>query len=215
MAVMQQRLRPGVTEQELWAHLHAETMRRGGEWIETRLLSSGPRTNPWFQECSSRVIEAGDLVAFDTDLIGPYGYCADISRTWLCGDGHPSNVQVDLYRRAREQIAFNLELVRPGVGLREFSAKAFSLPERFLANRYSAIAHGVGVCDEYPAVYYPEDVAVTGYDGVLEAGMTICIESYIGEAGGAEGVKLEEQALITPTGAEVLSRYPLEDAVFG
>jgi Xaa-Pro dipeptidase len=105
--------------------------------------------------------------------------------------------------------------VRPGVGLREFSAKAFSLPERFLANRYSAIAHGVGVCDEYPAVYYPEDVAVTGYDGVLEAGMTICIESYIGEAGGAEGVKLEEQALITPTGAEVLSRYPLEDAVFG
>ncbi len=30
--------------------------------IETRLLSSGPRTNPWFQECSSRKIEAGDLV---------------------------------------------------------------------------------------------------------------------------------------------------------
>ena len=87
MAVMQQHLRPGVTEQELWAHLHAEAIRRGGEWIETRLLSSGPRTNPWFQECSSRVIEAGDLVAFDTDLIGPYGYCADISRTWLCGDG--------------------------------------------------------------------------------------------------------------------------------
>ena len=27
---------------------------RGGEWIETRLLSTGPRTNPWFQECSSR-----------------------------------------------------------------------------------------------------------------------------------------------------------------
>ena len=34
------------------------------------------------------------------------------------------------------------------------------------------------------------------------------------EAGGAEGVKLEEQVLVTDTGAEVLSRYPLEDAVF-
>ena len=91
---------------------------------------------------------------------------------------------------------------------------AVRLPERYRANRYSAIAHGVGVCDEYPAVYYPEDVAASGYDGVLEAGMTICIESYIGEEGGSEGVKLEEQVLVTETGCEVLSRYPFEDAVF-
>ena len=44
--------------------------------------------------------------------------------------------------------------------------------------------------------------------------MTICLESYIGEAGGAEGVKLEEQVLVTETGAEVLSRYPFEDEAF-
>jgi Xaa-Pro dipeptidase len=215
MGVMQQNMRPGVTEQELWAHLHAAAIRRGAEWIETRLLSSGPRTNPWFQECSSRVIEAGDLVAFDTDLIGAYGYCADISRTWLCGERRASKAQIDLYRRAREQIACNLELVRPGLGFLEFSEKAFRLPEGFRANRYSAIAHGVGVCDEYPAVYYPEDVEITGYDGVLETNMTICVESYIGEEGGAEGVKLEEQVLVTETGCEVLSRYPFEDASFG
>ena len=110
MLVMQRHLRPGITEQALWAHLHAENISRGGEWIETRLLSSGPRTNPWFQECSSREVEAGDLVAFDTDLIGPYGYCADISRTWRCGGGRARNAQIDLYRRAREQIAYNLEL---------------------------------------------------------------------------------------------------------
>ena len=57
MGTMQAELRAGMTEQELWALLHAENIKRGGEWIETRLLSSGPRTNPWFQECSSRVIE--------------------------------------------------------------------------------------------------------------------------------------------------------------
>ena len=215
MGVMQSDLRAGVTEQGLWAHLHAETVRRGGEWIETRLLSSGPRTNPWFQECGSRAIEAGDLVAFDTDLIGPYGYCADISRTWLCGDGRASTRQIDLYRQAREQIACNLELVRPGLGFGEFSEMAFRLPERYRANRYSTIAHGVGLCDEYPAIYYPEDAEITGYDGVLEAGMTICLESYIGEQGGPDGVKLEEQALVGETGAEVLSRYPFEDDTFG
>ena len=214
IGVMQAQLRRGITEQELWAHLHAETIKRGGEWIETRLLSSGPRTNPWFQECSSRAIQAGDLVAFDTDLIGPYGYCADISRTWRCGEERASNAQIDLYRQAREQIACNLELVRPGLGFGEFSEQAYRLPARYRANRYSTVAHGVVLCDEYPAIYYPEDVETTGYDGVLEAGMTICIESYIGEAGGAEGVKLEEQVLVTETGAEVLSRHPFEDHVF-
>jgi Xaa-Pro dipeptidase len=215
MKAMQEHLRPGVTEQELWADLHAETIRRGGEWIETRLLSSGPRTNPWFQECASRAIEAGDLVAFDTDLIGPYGYCADISRSWRCGEGRAGERQRGLYRLAREQIACNLELVRPGLGFREFSSKAFALPERYAPNRYSTIAHGVGLCDEYPAIYYPEDAPESGYEGVLEAGMTICLESYIGEAGGPDGVKLEEQILVTETGAEMLSRYPFEDAVFG
>ncbi|MGH6915003.1 MAG: M24 family metallopeptidase, partial [Geminicoccales bacterium] len=74
MRAMQDALTPGISEQELWAELHKANIARGGEWIETRLLSSGPRINPWFQECSSRPIEAGDLVAFDTDLIGPYGY---------------------------------------------------------------------------------------------------------------------------------------------
>ena len=44
--------------------------------------------------------------------------------------------------------------------------------------------------------------------------MTICLESYIGEAGGAEGVKLEEQVLVTETGCEALSRYPFEDAAY-
>src|SRR5262245_25062379 len=85
MHVMERTLTPGMTENDLWAILHAENIRRGGEWIETRLLASGPRTNPWFQESSARVIEDGDIIAFDTDLIGAYGYCCDISLNWLAG----------------------------------------------------------------------------------------------------------------------------------
>jgi Xaa-Pro dipeptidase len=214
MRVMQSHLAPGATEQALWAHLHHENIARGGEWIETRLLASGPRTNPWFQECGSRAIEAGDLVAFDTDLIGPYGYCADISRTWLCGEGQGSEAQRELYRVAREQIAHNLLQINAGVSFREFSERAFVLPERYRTNRYSTVVHGVGLCDEYPAIYYPEDAAESGYDGILEANMTICLESYVGEAGGPDGVKLEEQVLVTDTGAELLSSYPFEDSLF-
>jgi Xaa-Pro aminopeptidase len=205
---MQEALVPGMTENDLCAILHAENIRRGGEWIETRLLSSGPRTNPWFQECSARVIESGDLVAFDTDLIGPYGYCCDISRTWLAGDKRPTNEQRSLYAMAEEQIAANMEMLKPGRTLRELSFAARSLPAAYLPNRYSVLFHAVGLCDEYPSVPYSEDFDRAGYDGVLEANMIVCVESYVGRHGGHEGVKLEEQVLITETGYEQMSSYP-------
>jgi len=211
MAKMREMLKPGMTENELWSHLHQVNIAKGGEWIETRLLSSGGRTNPWFQESSDRVIRAGELVSFDTDLIGPFGYCADLSRTFYCGHGRPSDEQKRLYGMAIEQIHFNLDLLKPGVGYREFAQKSFKLPPSFAPNRYSVIFHGVGLCDEYPASLYVEEYeAGAGYDGILEPGMTICVESYIGEVGGDEGVKLEQQILITENGYEQLSTFPFE-----
>ncbi len=209
--VMQQTLQPGMSENDLWAVLHAENIRRGGEWIETRLLTSGPRTNPWFQESSARVIDDGDLVAFDTDLIGPYGYCCDISRTWLAGDRPATGEQRSLYALAEEQIEENIEMLRPGRTFRELSHSACSVPEDCLPNRYSVLFHGVGLCDEYPAVPYGEDFERSGYDGVLTAGMVVCVESYVGRHGGPEGVKLEEQVLVTETGHERLSQYPRDE----
>jgi Xaa-Pro aminopeptidase len=43
--------------------------------------------------------------------------------------------------------------------------------------------------------------------------MVVCVESYIGAVGGGQGVKLEQQVLITPTGAEPMSHAPLIDAL--
>lgn len=211
MRRMRGALEPGITENALWSILHRTNIELGGEWIETRLLASGPRTNPWFAECSDRVIEAGDLVSFDTDLIGPNGYCSDISRSWLCGDGKPDDEQRKLYEIAREQIRYNMDLVRPGMTFREFSQSGYKLPEAYIANRYSVVAHGVGLCDEYPAVAYAEDWDHGGYDGEIVPGMTLCIESLVGREGGREAVKLEEQVLITETGCETLTDYPYED----
>lgn len=91
ISTMAAAMRPGMTEQALWAVLVHELMRLGGESMETRLLTSGNRTNPWFQECGENRIGVGDLVAFDTDAIGPFGYCCDISRTFHCGLGNPTS----------------------------------------------------------------------------------------------------------------------------
>lgn len=210
MRRMQQALEPGITENRLWSLLHQANIELGGEWIETRLLASGPRTNPWFQECSDRVIDAGDLVSFDTDLIGPYGYCADISRSWRAGEGKPDDAQRALYEIAVAQIRYNADLLKPEMSFREFSENSFQLPDDCVANRYSVVAHGVGLCDEYPSIVYTQDWGSGGYDGIIEPGMTLCIESLVGQENGRECVKLEEQVLVTDTGVEFLSSYPFE-----
>ena len=209
IARMHAALRPGISEQALWAELHHANIEHGGEWIETRLLSSGPRTNPWFQEASERRIGAGELVSFDTDLVGPYGYCSDVSRTFHCGPGRPSDAQRELHALAAEQVSFNCDLLRPGLGFREFTERAWRIPARFREQNYGCIAHGVGLVDEWPAIGCDANDPLL-QDGVMAPGMVLCIESYIGEVGGAEGVKLEEQVLITERGHEVLSRYPLQ-----
>jgi Xaa-Pro dipeptidase len=210
MGEMQAVLMPGISENALWAELHRGNIARGGEWIETRLLSSGPRTNPWFQECSSRIIEAGDLVAFDTDLIGPYGFCADLSRTWLCGDRQPSNEQSDLYRIAAGQIAHNTQLMKPGMGFRDLVERSQNPPPDCFPVRYGVLYHGVGLADEYPTLPHAADWTDDTPDGVLQPGMVLCVESYIGRLGGYEGVKIEEQVLITADGSEKLSNFPLD-----
>jgi len=216
MARMHEGLRPGMTENELWAILHETNIRLGGEWIETRILSSGERTNPWFQECGDRLIRPGDLVSFDTDLIGPFGYCADISRTYFCGPGKPTDEQRRLYGLALDQIHHNVDrLMQPGMNLREASDLAWRIPNAFVKNRYSCVAHGVGLCDEWPKITHIQDRERSAYDGELQPGMTICVESYIGEEAGREGVKLEQQVLITSNGSKLLSTFPFEELLGG
>ena len=210
MYEMQNALYAGQSENDVWAVLHAENIKRGGEWIETRICSSGPRTNPWFQEAGPRIINDGELLALDTDLVGTYGMCCDISRTWLCGDVEPTEEQKRLYRIAHEHIMTNMQLLKPGVTFQELTEKAHKLPENCRPNRYGVIMHGVGLCDEYPAIRYPEDFDAHGYHGVVETGMVLCVEAYVGEVGGRNGVKLEDQVLITDNGFDNMTKYPFE-----
>lgn len=210
MARMYERSEAGRTENEIWAELHYENIRSGGEWIETRILAAGPRTNPWFQECSDYVCQEGDILAFDTDLIGPYGYCADLSRSWPVGHVRMTNVQRDLYAAALEQIDHNISILRAGMSFREFNEKSWQIPEKYLARRYSVALHGVGLADEYPSVPLHPSFA-NAYEGRFEENMTVCVESLIGEDGGKECIKLETQVLIGANGAERLDSFPWEE----
>ena len=220
VAAMEHAARSGVpdgnmSEDDIWAVLHAENIRRGGEWIETRLLTSGPRTNPWFQECGGRIVQNNEIVAFDTDLIGSYGICVDISRTWWIGDHAPRPDMVAAMQHADEHIMTNMQMLKPGVHMRDLTFNAHQLAPQYQNQKYGCLMHGVGLCDEWPLIAYPDNFVQGAYDYHLEAGMVLCVEALVSPEGGDFSIKLEDQVLITETGFENLTRYPLDDRLMG
>lgn len=220
VAAMEMAAREGVprgdmSEDDIWAVLHAENIRRGGEWIETRLLASGPRTNPWFQECGPRIVQNNEIVSFDTDLIGSYGICCDISRSWWIGDADPRPDMVYAMQHAHEHIMQNMEMLKAGVHMRELSLKTHVLDDNFQKQKYGCLMHGVGLCDEWPLIAYPDQLVDGAYDYHLEEGMVLCVEALVSPEGGDFSIKLEDQVLITADGYENLTTYPFDSRLMG
>jgi len=204
-----------LSENDVWSILHAENIRRGGEWIETRLLTSGQRTNPWFQECGQRIIQNNEIISFDSDLVGSYGICVDISRSWWIGEKSPPKDMVYAMQHAHEHIMTNMDMLKPGVNIQELSRQSHVLDDKFQKHKYGCLMHGVGLCDEWPLVAYPDKMVEGAFDHELEPGMVLCVEALVGEVGGAFSIKLEDQVLVTDTGYENLTTYPFDSQLMG
>ncbi|MGB0507580.1 MAG: dimethylsulfonioproprionate lyase DddP [Pikeienuella sp.] len=211
LAAMRRQTEPGMTENDVWAVLHAENIKRGGEWIETRLLASGQRTNPWFQECGPRVIQNNEIVSWDTDLIGCYGMCVDISRSWFIGDGEPTAEMKRLHKEAYLQITENWQMLKPGMMIKDVSENCRPMPAEFNEQKYGCVMHGVGLCDEWPLIKYTDRWEDGEFDYPIEPGTFLCSEAYIGAVGGEFGIKLEDQVMITEDGVENLTRCPFDE----
>jgi Xaa-Pro aminopeptidase len=200
LGVLQERLVPGVTENQLWGSFMGSVLSDGAEYSGTRMLSSGQRTNPWMQEATNRVVQRGELVGLDTDLCGRFGYMTDVSRTYLCGD-KPTDDQRRLYQDAYEFVYGNIPDMRVGASIAELGEKLKArCPEEYFEQRYVLLAHGVGVCDEYPSIKWADH-----YEGELEASMVLSVEAYCGRVGGRDGVKLEEQIILGGQGPEIIT----------
>lgn len=206
---------PGRSEVEVWSAFHRHLIANEGEYVSTRLFQSGERTFPYFQEAGPRRMRAGDLVCFDTDALGWQGYAVDFSRTFLCGDGAATPRQRALYARAHAQLCHNAALLGPGVSYEAFARAAWPIPAEHRGHGYYCLAHGLGLCGEYPYVPHYHPGEPYGLEGTFEPGMVVCVESYVGAEADAQGVKLEDQFLITEAGVERMTTYPWSEALLG
>ncbi len=204
-----------ICENDVWSMMQSGNFRRGGEWIETRLLTSGPRTNPWFQECGARMLQNNEILAFDTDMVGSYGICVDISRTWWIGDQKPRPDMISAMQHSHDHILQNMALLGPGVPMRDLTFLGHHLDDKYQKQKYGCKMHGVGLCDEWPLIAYPDGFVEGAYDYVLEPGMVLCVEVLTSEVGADFSIKLEDQVLITEDGYELLTHYPFDAALMG
>ena len=148
---MEQAIRPGISENELLAVFWHRVLALGGEHCFARLIVSGYKTNPWFHEADGKQVQAGELVAIDTDMIGPECYVCDISRTFLCGET-ASAEQKEAYNVAYDFVQGCMELIKPGLAFSDFVARCPPLPQAYREQAYGVIVHGIGTDDESPNV---------------------------------------------------------------
>ena len=211
---MEAAIRPGISENELLATFWHRVLALGGEHCFTRLIVSGYKTNPWFHEADGKLVEPGDLVAIDTDMIGPECYVADFSRTLLCGD-KASAAQREAYKVAHDFVRGCSELIKPGLAFSDFVARCPSLPQEFREQAYGVIVHGIGTDDESPNVPLPGDPHTEMPEGEFEENMVVAVECYAGKVGARDGVKLEDEVWVSAGGPVVLSRYPYDSKLLG
>ena len=104
-----------------------------------------------------------------------------------------------------------MSLIGPGVSFEDVARNAWPVPEEHRSSRYYCIGHGLGMIGEYPNLPYHTPGVPYPLDDVFEPGMVFCVESYIGSASVGQGVKLEDQLLVTETGVEIMNDYPFEE----
>ena len=85
------------------------------------------------------------------------------------------------------------------------------LPRKYQSLKYSSPLHGVGLCDEWPLIAYPDQLVEGAFDAILEPGLTLCVEALIGEVGGDHMVKLEDQELSSKMVMKTISSYPYDE----
>ena len=203
-------LRPGVRESDVVAATMKLLFELGSEHVEAINAISGDRCNPHPHTFSDRLLRPGDQAFFD--IIHSFmGYRTCYYRTFNVGYATPA--QLDAYKQCREWLDAAIDLVRPGVTTDRI-AEVWPEAERIgMRDEHAAFGlqfgHGLGV-GLYEA---PMISRLHSFDDPveLEVGMVFALETYCAASDGRSAARIEEEVIVTPTGPEVITRFPAAD----
>jgi Xaa-Pro aminopeptidase len=205
-------LRPGVKENECVGLVSKTLYDLGSEYVEGVNAISGERCSPHPHVYSDRLIRPGDPAFFDI-LHSYQGYRTCYYRTFAVGSA--SVAQRDAYKRCREYIDRAIALVKPGATTADIVSVWPTAQEFGFASEEAAFGlqygHGVGLSIWEKPIF--SRLVSLDHPEVLEVGNVFALETYWPSSDGIGAARIEEEVVVTETGAEVITKFPAEDLI--
>ncbi|MBW1643589.1 MAG: aminopeptidase P family protein [Deltaproteobacteria bacterium] len=207
-------IRPGIRECDLVGVGVKALYEEGDDHTEDLVCCSGYNTNPYGWSFTDKPLRPGDLVYIDVDGASYQGYKSCVYRTFCCGKA--TQEQKDLYEECRAMLYAGISVVKEGVTNHDIVSQWPDSPGYWGYESWEevapyAVGHGLGLTlHDRPVISMLAKAA--GLPPIpLQAGMTVALETYAGHKGGKDGVRLEENILVTKDGYEVLSKWPINE----
>lgn len=197
-----EKVTPGMTELELTAELEYQMRVLGADGPSfSTIVLSGENTALPHGHPSNRKLKKGDFLLIDMGVIVD-GYCSDITRTFLIGDGTAE--QHKIYQIVLEATQKAIAAIKMGEPLYKIDEAGRNHIIESGYGKYfnNRIGHGLGI-DVHEAPSLDKNNT-----SLVEAGMLFTIEPGI-YIPGFGGVRIEENIYVHPSGkVEVLTSYP-------
>jgi len=207
-------IRPGIRECDLVAIGLKALYEEGDDHTEDLVCCSGYNTNPYGWSFTDKPIRPGDLIYMDVDGASYQGYKSCVYRTFCCGKA--TQEQKDLYEECRAMLYDGMSVIKDGATDYDVLAKWPQSPQYWGYETWNdigpyAIGHGLGLSLHDRPFFNQQNKHAGMPPQTFKAGMVLAIETYTGKKGGKDGVRLEENILVTKDGYERLSLWPIEE----
>ena len=203
-------LQPGIRENEIVALASKRLYELGSEQVEAINAVSGERCNPHPHNFTDRIIRPGDQAFFD--IIHSFnGYRTCYYRTFSVG--YSTQPQIDAYSRAREWMDAAIQNVADGVGTYQIARLWPKATDLGFANEMDAFGlqfgHGLGLgLHERPIISRLNSI---DHPVEIKTGMVFALETYCPATDGTSAARIEEEVVITETGAQVITKFPAQE----
>jgi Xaa-Pro aminopeptidase len=203
-------MKPGMRENEAVGLVSKVLYDLGSEYVEAVNAISGERCNPHPHVFSDRVLRPGDPVYYDI-LHSYMGYRTCYYRSFAIG--FASRALIDAYKRCRDYLDASIELVRPGCTTAQIASVWPKAQEFGFPNEEAAFAlqlgHGIGLAIwEKPVI---SRLVSLEHPHEIKPGMVFALETFWPSKDGWSAARIEEEIVVTPTGHEIITRFPAEE----
>jgi Xaa-Pro aminopeptidase len=203
-------MRPGFKENEAVGMVNKFLYDNGSEYVEGVNAISGERCSPHPHVFSDRALRPGDPVYYDI-LHSYMGYRTCYYRTFTVG--YAPQGMIDAYTRCREYLDAAIALVKPGRTTSEIAsvwpkAQEFGFPDEEAAFALQ-FGHGIGLAIwEKPVI---SRLVSMEHAHEIKPGMVFALETFWPSKDGWRAARIEEEIVVTETGAEIITRFPAEE----